>query len=64
MSKYWKAIIATIAAVGITVVQAVQSSYADGSWTTEDTLVTVLAFLGALGVLAKANTPSHSDSEV
>ena len=58
MSAYWKAVIATVVAIAITTVQAVLSAQADGAWTTEDTLVTVLAFLGAVGVYAKANTSS------
>lgn len=55
MSKYWKTIIATVCAVAITVVQAVQAGSTDGAWTSEDTIVTVLAFLGAVAVYAKAN---------
>jgi hypothetical protein len=57
-SQYWKAIIATLTAIAITVVQAVQAGSADGKWTTEDTLVTILAFLGAIAVYAKANEPA------
>ncbi len=57
MTRYWKTIIATVTAIAITTVQAVQAAYADAVWTTEDTLVTVLAFLGAVLVYAKANTP-------
>ena len=57
MSRYWKAILAVTTAVGITVVQAVQAAYLDGTWTTEDSLVVALAFLGAVAVYGKANTP-------
>lgn len=56
MSRYWKAIVAAAVAVAITVVQTVLSNQADGNWTTEDTLVTVLAFLGAVGVYVTQNT--------
>ena len=68
MSKYWKSAIATAVAIAITVVQVVISQRADGAWTTEDTLVTVLAFLGAVGVFVKANTTvdpqAHRDQSV
>lgn len=57
MSRYWKTVIATVVAIAITTVQTVLSSQKDGDWTTEDTLVTLLAFLGAVLVYAKANTP-------
>lgn len=57
MTRYWKSILATVTAILITTVQAVHSAQSDGQWTTEDTIVTALAFLGAVSVFAKANTP-------
>lgn len=57
MSRYWKTVIATVVAILITTVQAVQTGFQDKAWTTEDTIVTILAFLGAVLVYAKANTP-------
>lgn len=57
MTRYWKSILATLTAIAITVVQAVQAAGADGSWSQEDTIVCVLAFLGAVAVYTKANTP-------
>ena len=61
LSRYWKSIIAAGIAVAITVVQAVQAASADGVWSTDDTIVTVLAFLGAAGVYFKANTPPEGE---
>jgi hypothetical protein len=55
MSRYWKSIIAAVTAIAITTVQAIQAAQADGSWSTDDTTVTVLAFLGAVLVYAKGN---------
>lgn len=57
MTRYWKSILATLTAISITVVQAIQAAGADGAWTQEDTIVTILAFLGAVAVYTKANTP-------
>lgn len=51
----WKAIVALLVAVAIAVVQAAMSLIGDGNWTTEDTLVTVLAGLGVLGVYFTTN---------
>jgi hypothetical protein len=51
----WKAIVAAAIAVLIIVVQVVQSQWADGSWTREDTFVTALALLSALGVYLTPN---------
>lgn len=68
MSKYWKSVIATVAAILITTIQAVQASLSDGAWTTEDTLITIIAFLGAVLVYAKGNTTAspqaHTDKSV
>ena len=68
MSKYWKSIIAAAVAAAITVLQVVITQRADEVWTTEDTLVTVLAFLGAIGVYFKANVTddpaAHRDQSV
>lgn len=68
MSAYYKAVIAAACAIAITVVQVVISQQQDGAWTTEDTLVTLLAFLGALGVYFKANVTdnpaAHRDQSV
>lgn len=60
-SAYWKSIIATLTAIAVTVVQAIQASQADGEWSNEDTIVTVLAFLGAVLVYAKANDSANAD---
>lgn len=46
----WKAIIAILIPVAITIVQLVQSSLNDGSWTNEDTFNVILAVLGAVAV--------------
>lgn len=46
----WKAIVAILIPIAITVVQLVQSSLNDGSWTNEDTFNVVLAVLGAVAV--------------
>lgn len=51
----WKAIVALLIPIAITVVQLVQSGLNDGSWTTEDTFTVVLAVLGAVGVYMVPN---------
>lgn len=55
MRRYWKGIIAAVVAVAITVTQAVESALHDGSWGQEDTIVVLLAFLGAVAVYFKGN---------
>ena len=60
-ARPYKAIAAAVIAVAITVVQAIQSQSADGQWTTEDTIVTILAFLGAVAVYLTSN-PIVADS--
>jgi hypothetical protein len=57
MSSYAKAIIAVVVAVLIAGAQAAMSALGDGNWTTEDTLVVILAILGAVGVYAIPNKP-------
>lgn len=51
----YKTYAAALIAIAITVVQAIQAQSADGAWTTEDTLVTILAFLGAAAVYVTEN---------
>lgn len=51
----WKAVVAIVLAVAITLVQVIQSQWGDGNWTREDTIVTVLAFLSALTVYLVPN---------
>ena len=51
----WKALVAILIPVAITVVQLVQSGLNDGAWTSEDTFVVVLAVLGAAGVYLAPN---------
>jgi hypothetical protein len=51
----YKAYAAVVVALLITLVQVVQAQGADGEWSTEDTLVTVLAFLSAVGVYLVEN---------
>ena len=57
LTRYWKGILAAVTAIAVTVVQAIQASSSDGAWTKEDTIVVVLAFLGALSVYAVPNVP-------
>lgn len=57
ISRYWKTVVAAVIAVAITMLQLVYSLQEDGVWSNEDTLVTAIAFLGAVGVYFKANTP-------
>jgi hypothetical protein len=56
MTRYWKSIIAAVIAVLVILVQAIQAQSADGVWTGEDTIVTILVLLSAVGVYFKANT--------
>jgi len=58
----WKAIVAVLIPIAITVVQLVQSSLYDGAWTNEDTFNVVLALLGALAVYFVPN-PIVSDDQ-
>ena len=51
----YKAIAAAVVAVLITVVQVVKTQNGDGDWSTDDTLVTILAFLGAVAVYLTRN---------
>lgn len=51
----WKAYVALLIPVAITVVQLVQSSLNDGAWTSEDTFTVILAVLGAVGVYLVPN---------
>jgi|GraSoiStandDraft_24_1057298.scaffolds.fasta_scaffold24012_4 hypothetical protein len=51
----WKAIVAVLIPIAITVVQLVQSSLNDGAWTNEDTFNVILAVLGAVGVYLVPN---------
>lgn len=51
----WKALVAVLIPIAITVVQLVQSGLNDGAWTSEDTFVVVLAVLGAVGVYLAPN---------
>lgn len=53
--KPWKAIVALLIPVAITVVQLVQSNFNDGAWTSEDTFNVILAVLGALAVYLVPN---------
>lgn len=57
-TKPYKAIVAAVIAVAIVVIQVVMTQVADGAWTLEDTFVSVLAFLGAVGVYFKENPPT------
>ena len=57
LAPYWKTVVASLIAVAIVAVQAIQEARHDGSWTTEDTLVVALAVLGAVGVYFKSNAP-------
>jgi hypothetical protein len=51
----YKFYVAAVLAIAITVVQVVQAQWADGSWTREDTVVTLLAFLSAALVYTTEN---------
>ena len=53
--KPWKAIVALLIPVAITVVQLVQSALNDGAWTSEDTFNVILAVLGAVAVYLVPN---------
>jgi hypothetical protein len=57
MSSYAKAIVAAVAAVIIAGIQAALSLLGDGTWTVEDTLVVILAIVGAVAVYAVPNKP-------
>lgn len=50
-----KAIVAIAIAVAVAVVQAVAAAYTDEVWNINDTIVVVLAGLGALGVYFAPN---------
>lgn len=56
--RYWKSVVAFVAALGVIVTQVIQSTLADGKWTREDTFVAVIAIAGWLGVTAKGNAPA------
>ena len=51
----WKAIVAVVLAVAIVAVQAIQTALNDQVWNTEDTMVVILAVLGALSVYLVPN---------
>ena len=52
----YKAYVAVAVAVAITVTQVILELITDGqTWTTEDTIVTILAFLGAVSVYVVGN---------
>lgn len=57
-TKPYKAIVAGVIAVAIVLTQVIMTQIADGKWTLEDTLVSILAFLGTVGVYAKENPPA------
>lgn len=57
----WKAIVALLIPVAITVVQLVQSALNDGTWTNEDTFTVVLAALGAVGVYFVPNPKTFAN---
>lgn len=61
--KPWKAIVAILIPIAITVVQLVQSNLYDGTWTTEDTFNVVLAVLGAVAVYFVPNPIVNSDTD-
>jgi hypothetical protein len=61
ITRYWKGVLAAVTAVAVTVVQAIQAQSNDGTWTKEDTIVVVLAFLGAIAVYATPNTPPKGE---
>jgi hypothetical protein len=51
----WKAAVAIAIPVAIAVAQAIASAYTDEQWDVNDTIVVVLALLGALGVYLVPN---------
>jgi len=57
MSRYAKTWVAVIVAVLIAGLQTALSVLGDGIWTMEDTIVVLLAIVGAVGVYAVPNTP-------
>lgn len=72
LSRYWKAIIASLVPVALTASEAALIAFGDNKWTGEDTLKVTIAVLGAIGVYSKANVkpeeqpydPTVSEAEV
>jgi hypothetical protein len=57
----YKAIVAVVVAVLVIGIQAALSALGDGVWTTEDTLTTIVAVLGAIAVWATPNPKIPQD---
>jgi uncharacterized membrane protein len=57
----WKAVVAILIPVAVAVVQAIAAAYTDEQWDVNDTIVVVLALLGALGVYLVPNPKAVAD---
>lgn len=65
--RYWKTIVAALGAIvviGNEIAEAVTTAYGDGKFETNDAVTVAIAVITAIGVYAKANTPTTTRLQV